>query len=106
MVGEKNSNPYKPVVDQLKASMPNEQGILFIQSLASWEKRMTGKSTADPALYAVVSAQGTIRNSNGKAKKAANAPGAWPQSLTGKDFGAVVSQIASTKPELPAASGT
>jgi len=86
--------------------MPNEQGILFIQNLASWQKRMTGKSTADPALYAVISAQGTIRNANGTAKKAVNAPGAWPMSLNGKDFGAVVSQIASTKAELPAPSGT
>jgi hypothetical protein len=97
---------YGPIADQLKASMPDEQGILFIQNLASWQKRMTGKSTADPALYAVISAQGIIRNANGKAKKTANAPGAWPMSLNGKGFGAVVSQIASAEPELPAPSGT
>jgi hypothetical protein len=99
-------DPYGPVVSQLKASMPHEQGILFIQNLASWQRQMTGKSTADPSLYAVISAQGVFRNANGVVKKAINAPGAWPQAFAGKSFGDVVSDVASSKPEpLPSPSG-
>ena len=92
-------NPYGPVVSQLKASMPHEQGILFIQNLASWERQMTGKSTAGPSLYAVISAQGIFRNDNGVTKKAISAPGAWPQALDGKAFGDAISDVAGANPD-------
>jgi hypothetical protein len=99
-------DPYGPVVSQLKASMPHEQGILFIHNLAAWEKKLTGKSTSDPSLYAVISAQGIFRNANGVVKKAISAPGTWPQAVAGKSFGDVVSDVASSKPEpLPSPSG-
>lgn len=95
-------DPYAPVVNQLKASMPTEQGVLFIQNLGAWEKRLTGKSSSDPSVYAVISAQGIFRNANGVAKKTKDAPGSWPQGFNGKSFGAVVSDIANTKPEAVA----
>ena len=81
-------DPYVPVVNQLKASMPTEQGVLFIQNLGAWEKRLTGKSSSDPSVYAVISAQGIFRNANGVAKKTKDAPGSWPQGFNGKSFGA------------------
>lgn len=92
---------YGPLLAQLKASMPQERGILFLQNLASWEKQMTGSSTSkyDPSLYCVISAQGIIREANGVARPALNAPGAWPQALKGQSFGAIVSQVASAKPD-------
>lgn len=92
---------YGPLLAQLKASMPHERGILFLQNLASWEKQMTGSSTSryDPSLYSVISAQGIIREANGVARPALNAPGAWPQTFKGQSFGAVTSQVASAKPD-------
>jgi hypothetical protein len=92
---------YGPLLAQLKDSMPHERGILFLQNLASWEKQMTGSSTSkyDPSLYCVISAQGIIREANGVAGPALNAPGAWPQALKGQSFGALVSQVASATPD-------
>jgi hypothetical protein len=92
---------YEPLLDQLKASMPHERGILLLRNLASWEKQMTGSSTSkyDPSLYCVISAQGIIREANGLARPALNAPGAWPQTLKGQSFGDVTSQVASAKPD-------
>ena len=89
------------LLEQLRASMPHERGILFLQNLASWDKQMTGASTSkyDPSLYHVVSAQGIIREANGVAGPALNAPGTWPQTLKGQSFGAVVSQVANATPD-------
>lgn len=92
---------YGPLLEQLKASMPHERGILFLQNLASWDKQMTGASTGkyDPSLYCVISAQGIIREANGVAIPALNAPGTWPQTLKGQSFDAIVSQVVSAKPD-------
>lgn len=101
VLGLSKRDEYQPLLAQLKASMPHERGILFLQNLASWEKQMTGSSTSkyDPSLYCVISAQGIIREANGVAKPALNAPGAWPQAFKGQGFGAIVSQVASAKPD-------
>ena len=101
VLGLSNWDEYGPLLAQLKASMPYERGILFLQNLASWDKQMTGASTSkyDPSLYHVVSAQGIIRDANGVAGPALNAPGAWPQTLKGQSFGAIVSQVASATPD-------
>ena len=79
--------------------MPHEQGIVFVKNLVAWDKQLTGKSTSkyDPSVYQVVSAQGVIRNANGIAKPALNAPGTWPNGYQGMPFEAVVSAIANSK---------
>jgi len=86
-------------LELLKASMPHEQGILFVKNLAAWDEQLTGKSTSryDPSVYQVVSAQGVIRNANGIGRPALNAPGTWPRGYKGMPFGVVVSAIASSK---------
>jgi hypothetical protein len=86
-------------LELLKASMPHEQGILFVRNLVAWDKQLTGKSTSkyDPSVYQVVSAQGVVRNANGIGRPALNAPGTWPKGYEGMPFGAVVSAIASAK---------
>jgi hypothetical protein len=101
VLGLSNWDEYGPLLTQLKASMPYERGILFLQNLASWDKQMTGTSTSkyDPSLYHVVSAQGIIRDANGVARPALNAPGTWPQTLNGQSFDAIVSQVASATPD-------
>ena len=101
VVGLSNGDEYGPLLEQLKASMPHERGILFLRNLASWEKQISGSSTSkyDPSLYWVISAQGIIREANGLARPALNAPGTWPQTLKGQSFDAVTSQVASTKPD-------
>lgn len=83
----------------LNASMPHEQGILFVKNLAARDEQLTGQSTSkyDPAVYQVVSAQGVIRNAHGIANPALNAPGTWPKGYKGLPFGTVVSAIASAK---------
>lgn len=86
---------------QLQASMPKEEGILFLQNLVKWDKSLTGASTSryDPSVYQVLSAQGVFRNANGIAKAAKNAPGDWPTKFNGVSFGSVISSIVSTKPD-------
>jgi hypothetical protein len=101
VLGLSNGDEYGPLLEQLTASMPHERGFLFLQNLASWEKQMTGSSTSkyDPSLYCVISAQGIIREANGVARPALNAPGAWPQTFKGQPFAEVTSQVASAKPD-------
>jgi hypothetical protein len=86
-------------LDLMKASMPHEQGILFVKNLVAWDEQLTGQATSkyDPSVYQVVSAQGVIRNAHGIANPALNAPGTWPKGYKGMPFGAVVSAIASSK---------
>jgi hypothetical protein len=86
---------------QLQTSMPKEEGILFLQNLVAWDKALSGSSTSryDPTVYQVLSAQGVFRNANGVAQAARNAPGDWPKTFDGVDFGSVISSIASTKPD-------
>lgn len=85
---------------QLQASMPKEEGILFLQNLVKWDKSLTGSSTSryDPTVYQVLSAQGVFRNAKGVAQAAGNAPGDWPTKLNGVSFGSVIASVASTKP--------
>ncbi len=86
---------------QLQTSMPKEEGILFLQNLVAWDKALSGSGTSryDPTVYQVLSAQGVFRNANGVAQAARNAPGDWPKTFNGVDFGSVTSSIASTKPD-------
>ena len=86
-------------LELLEASMPHETGILFVKNLVAWDEQLTGKSTSryDPSTFQVVSAQGVIRNADGIAKPAPNAPGTWPKGYEGMPFWAVVSAIASSK---------
>lgn len=83
----------------LDASMPHEQGILFVKNLAAWDEQLIGQSTSkyNTAVYQVVSAQGVIRNAHGIANPALHTPGTWPNGYKGLPFGAVVSAIASAK---------
>jgi hypothetical protein len=101
VLGLSNGHESSRLLEQLKASMPHERGILFLQNLASWDKQMTGASTSkyDSSLYNVVSAQGIIREAKGVARPALNAPGTWPQTLNGQSFDAIVSQVAKATPD-------
>jgi hypothetical protein len=92
-----NESPYTTFIANLKASMPAERGVFFLQNLVAYYSRFdpTAKSRYDPTVYQVTSVQGLFRDTAGKVDMPATATGAWIATYKGKSFDTVVSQLAS-----------
>jgi hypothetical protein len=91
-----DASAFSALADDLKASMPSEQGVFFVNNMAEWDKRFTHKSTSpyDASLYQIESGQGFIRDSAGLAKQGNGVAGAWLAALDGQRFTDVVAAIA------------
>jgi hypothetical protein len=91
-----DASAFAVLADNLKASMPSEQGILFVNSMAAWDKRFTHESSSpyDPSLYQVESGQGFLRDAAGIVRQGDGVAGAWLAALDGQRFTDVVVAIA------------
>ncbi len=89
------ASPYTGFIAKLKASMPNERGVFFLQNLVAYYSRFdpTAKERYDPTVYQVTSVQGLFRDAAGVAQLPATASGSWITTYAGKPFETVVAQL-------------
>jgi hypothetical protein len=92
-----SESPYTTFIANLKASMPAERGVFFLQNLVAYYSRFdpTAKSRYDPTVYQVTSVQGLFRDTAGKVDMPATATGPWIATYKGTSFDTVVSQLTS-----------
>ncbi len=90
-------SPYTGFIANLKASMPNERGVFFLENPVAYYSRFdpTAKERYDPTVYQVTSVQGLFRDAAGVAQLPATASGSWITTYAGKPFDTVVAQLSS-----------